>query len=169
MKIHGFNSALPPPDIGKGEERTARILKQKHIDRIDLSRGREPEASYANRISQAGGTVNADSRIEHPTSHISRFHINSYYLIASAVGKTDAEIYFPVGQTAPNQVESSPDTESIRTLSAGRQDEKLAEVRLKIAAGYYDSPEHLEKLADVLIDKLNIGKVKGSDDVSHNR
>lgn len=169
MKIHGFNSALPPPDIGKAEERTPRTLKQKQIDRIDLSRGKEPEASYANRISLAGGIANTDSRIEHPTSHISRFYTNSYYLIANAVGKTDAEMCFPIAQTAPNPVESSPDTESIRTLSPGRRDEKLAEVRLKIAAGYYDNPEHLEKLADILMDKLNIGKAKGSDDVSYNR
>ncbi len=44
----------------------------------------------------------------------------------------------------------------------------MAKVRLKIASGYYDNPEYLEKLADILIDKLNIGKAKEPGDVSDN-
>jgi hypothetical protein len=168
MKIHGFNSALPPPDDGKRKEQTPRILERKQIDRIELSCGNEPEASYGNRLSLARGMVNPDSRIEHPTSHISRLYLDSYYLMANIVGTADPEARFRIGQTAPNPAESSLDTESVQTPSSGRRAEKLAEVRLKIAAGYYDNPEYLEKLADLLIDKLNIGKAKGSDDVSHN-
>jgi hypothetical protein len=169
MKIHGFNSALPPPDNGKRKQQVPQTYKQEQIDRIELSSGKNPEASYGNRLSPVRAMGNPDSRIEHPTSHISRFHLNSYYLMANAVGGSDPETRFRSGQTALNPVESSPGTESVQTLSSSHRAEKLAGVRLKIAAGYYDNPEFLEKLADVLIDRLNIAKARGSDDVSHNR
>lgn len=169
MKIHGFNSALPPSDKGKRQEQTHQIVKQRQTDRIELSSGREPETSYADRICRAKELGNHRSRIEHPASHISRLRLNTYNNIAGKNGIADLESYPYAEQAAPDRIESPPGIEPIETLSYSHHAEKLAEVRLKIASGYYNNPEYLEKLADRLIDKLNIGNAKGSDDVSHNR
>ncbi len=169
MKIHGFNSALPPPDKGKGQKQNPQVVKHKQTDRIELSSGRKPEASYANRVSDRKGSGNGGSRIEHPASHISRLRLNTYNNIAGKNGIADLESCPRAEQPAPDRIESSPGTEPIETLSYGGRAEKLAEVQLRIATGYYDNPEHLEKLADLLIDRLNIGNAKGSDDVSYNR
>jgi len=169
MKIHGFNSALPPPDEGKRRKQDSQVGKQEQSDRIELSSGEKAEASYANRVFHRRGLGNEGSWIEHPPSHISRLRLNTYNNIAGKNGIADLESHPRAEQPTPDRIESSPGTEPIGTLSYGGRAEKLAEVRLKIAIGYYNNPEHLEKLADMLIDRLNIGNVKGSDDVSHNR
>ncbi len=168
MKIHGFNSALPPPDKGKGQKQTPQVVKHKQTDRIELSSGRKPEASYANRVSRARELGNHGSRIEHPASHISRLRLNTYNNIAGKNGIADLESCSYAEQPAPDRIETSPGIKAIETLSNGDRAEKLTEVRLRIVTGYYNNPEHLGKLADLLIDRLNIGNAKGSDDVSHN-
>ncbi len=162
MNFDRFDSALPPPDKGKRQKQDSRIGKHKRTGRIELFSYYKSEPSCTNRISRPMESGNTGSRIEHPASRISRFRLKTYNKIICKDESVDPELFHRIEQ-------ATPDTESIRALPADGAAEKLAIVRLKIASGYYDNPEHLEKLADRLMDRLNIGNVKGPDDAPRNR
>ncbi len=168
MKIR-FDSPLPHPDNGKGPKKDSRVGKQDQTDRIEISSGKKPEATYTNRVSVSRLLRNDESRIEHPTSRISRFRLYTYENITGKNKFPDLESGPRIVQPAPDRIESSPGTKPIDVPSNGGRAEKLAEVRLKIATGYYNNPEHIEQLADKLIDELHIGNERGSGDASHNR
>ncbi len=169
MNTDRFDSALPPPDKGKGQKQDSRIGKRKRNGRIGLFSHYKSEPSCKNRISRPMESGDAGSRIEHPASRISRFRLKTFNKIAYKDESADPESYHRAEQPAPDRIKLAPDAELIRTLPTDGAAEKLTIVRLKILSGYYDDPAHLEKLADRLMDRLNIGNVKGSDDISRNR
>jgi hypothetical protein len=169
MKIYGFDSALPPPDKGKGQKQDSQVGNQNRIDRIELSSGQKPEVSYTAKLSRRGELANYGSRIEHPAFHLSRLHPHTQINITGRHRIADMQSYPHVEQPYADRIESPSSSGPIDSPADDGRAGKLAEVRLKIAAGYYNNPEHLEKLADRLIDGLNIGNAKESDDVSHNR
>ncbi len=169
MNIDRFDSALPPPDKGKGQKQDSRIGKRKRTGRIELFSYYKSEPSCTNRISRPMESGNTGSRIGHPASRISRFRLKTYNKIICKDESADPQSYHRADQPALDRTESSPDTESVRTVSTDGSADKLTIVRLKIVSGYYDNPEHLEKLADRLMDRLNIGNLKGPDDAPRNR
>ncbi len=168
MNIDRFDSALPPPDKGKGKKQYSRIGKRKRTGCIELLSYYKSEPSCTNRISRPMESGNTGSRIEHPASRISRFRLKTYNKIICKDESADPQSFHRAEQPAPDRIESSPGTESVPTMSTDGNAEKLTIVRLKIVNGYYDNPEHLEKLADRLMDRLNIGNVKGPDDTPPN-
>lgn len=166
MKIHGFDSALPPPEKGKGQTRNSQVGDQRQIDNIELSSGSMRGRSYANRVSHPEELRNHDSRIEHPASHISRLRLIRYKNIAGGKRISDLESYPRAGQSALDRIETSPGAKPVEALPDTGRAAKIAEVQLKIAIGYYDNSVHIEALAEKLIERLNIGDRKGSDGVS---
>lgn len=169
MKIYGFDSALPPPDKGKGQKRDSQVGNINRTDRIELSSGQKPEASYAVKLLRRGELANYGSRIEHPAFHLSRLRPHTPINITGRHKITGMQSYSHVEPPSPDRIESPSSAGPVDSLQDSGRAGKLAEVRLRIATGYYSNPEHLEALADKLIDGLNISKAKGSDDVSHNR
>ncbi len=168
MKIYGFDSALPPPDKGKRQKQDSQVGNQNRTDRIELSYGRNSEVSYTARLSRRGESSNYRSRIDHPAFRLSRLHPHTLINLNGRHRIADMQSYPHIGQPSPDRIESPSSAGPIDSPADGVRAGKLADVRLKIAAGYYNNPEHLEKLADRLIDGLNIGNAKGSDDVSRN-
>ncbi len=169
MKVHGFNPLLPHPDNGKGPKKDSRVGRQNQTDRIELSHEKKAEATYTNRVSINTRLRNDGSWIKHPASRISRYCLNIYENITGKNKVADLESHPHTIQPAPGRIGSFPGAKPIDVPSNGDRAEKLAEVRLKIATGYYDNPEHLEQLADKLIDELNIENQKGPGDISRNR
>jgi hypothetical protein len=63
----------------------------------------------------------------------------------------------------------SPHLLKQRRMSALRQRVDLDSIRRKIASGYYDTPGHLEELADVLMEKIDLlGPDQNHDDFDIN-
>ncbi len=168
MKIYGFDSALPPPDKGKRQKQDSQVGNQNRTDHIELSYGQKPEVSYTAKLSRRGESSNYGSRIEHPAFHLSRLHPHTQININGRHRIADMQSYPHIEPPSPDRIGSSSSAGLVDSSPDGGRAGKLAEVRLKIAAGYYNNPEHLEELADRLIDGLKIGNAKGSDDVSRN-
>ncbi len=144
MKIRGYDSSLPPPDNGNKQSKKHPVEKQVKTDSIELSGGAKKETSLI-----ASVPVKRGADIDKTHAGISGYKAPS----TPEIDKISAGNSVPRPHILNNpkiigdRIEISTDT---------RRAEKIALARGRIESGYYNRPESIEKLADILIDKLNL-------------
>ncbi|MEE9555562.1 MAG: hypothetical protein V3W18_14845 [candidate division Zixibacteria bacterium] len=145
MKINGFDSSLPPPDNGKGQNKKQPVEKQVKADSIELSASAKKEAS-----SGESSPVQRGADVDKTQAGFSGYKAPS----TPGANKVSPENRVAAGLEPAKNTDIVGDRIEI-SVSAQRA-EKIALVRMRIESGYYNQPENIEKLADILIDKLNL-------------
>ena len=133
MKVNGFNSEIPPagakPDSQKSE---AKLI--------------------AKKTRESSGNVSADSDAKNLTFEKDKISLNSQRpdnaKDSGAVAGTLSQDYIGRGELTSDAI-YSPDM-----IARNSKEIQLAEIRMKIDEGYYDTPEFIEKLAGVLLDNF---------------
>lgn len=145
MKIRGSDSSLPPPDNGKRQSKKHPVEKQVKTDSIELSGGAKKETSPIASVPVKRGV---DVDITH--AGVSGYKSPSTLGIDKVSGGNSI--------SPRSQIENIPKIigDRIEISVDARRAGKIALARERMESGYYNQPENIEKLADILIDKLNL-------------
>lgn len=137
MKVHGFNNSIPPTNEGNkkyidGNETSLENLKKRNIP---IQGGLKAEAKSEKTLLSTG-ILNGNDKIEIAFDRTAESEKqnkvqNAVYSLESVLGDNN-------------------------DLTAIEKNSNLANIRQKIADGYYDSPEFIDKLAEKLITVFNI-------------
>lgn len=136
MEIRGSDSSLPPPDNGKRQSKKQPVEKQVKTDSIELSGGAGKETTP-----NASAQVKKGADVDKTHAGISGDKISGSNSVSSRLN-----------------VENNPKIigDRIEISVDARRAGKIALARERAESGYYNQPENIEKLADILIDKLNL-------------
>lgn len=136
MKVNGFNSEIPPAG--------AKPDSQKSETKLIAKKTRESSGN--------GKGLPADSDVKNPIFEKDRISLTSRRADNAndpgAITGTLSQDNISRGGL-PSDATYSPDM-----IVRNSKEIQLAEIRMKIDEGYYDTPEFVEKLAGVLLDKF---------------
>ncbi len=145
MEIRGSDSSLPPPDNGKRQSKKQPVEKQVKTDSIELSGGAGKET-----------TPNASAQVK-KGADVDKTHAGISGDKAPSTLGID-KISAGDSVSPRSQIENNPKIigDRIEISVDARRAGKIALARERVESGYYNQPENIEKLADILIDKLNL-------------
>ncbi|UCE67824.1 MAG: hypothetical protein JSU85_07405 [Candidatus Zixiibacteriota bacterium] len=153
MKINGFNNKIPPTDINP-----------KTYKSIDHSASGDGKTILKN--ADTGRNISTDpGNSERIDSGKDRIELNTNRAVlkgAEDSGRApDIKDSIESGERAKDVI-YSPESVSgaAKTAFDASREIKFSKVRQKIADGYYDNPEFIERLAEKLIEKFYLSEEK---------
>lgn len=149
MKVYGFRNGVPSPEDNRKIKKSVNRRSANDI---------YPESNIIFDCSDS--LVSPESRLLE-TSNLPKDRIGPVKNRLADPGGTDSADNADIGDSGESARKLPDNTCRLNIISGAvsgpggvSSESRIAAVRRKIADGYYDSPEFIEKLADTLINKL---------------